>query len=128
MFNEAIDVLDQWFLRERTYFISNGLVKPVNPKYASAHKEIEIGLSIHTQVEEAKMSIKLDRFKYDFIPLQDVNDSIKSNGIIGTSLLFYTKLLSASNLSIFNLIEIPLTITYWVQISLSRRTCLGYRC
>lgn len=101
MFNEAIDVLDQWFLRERTYFISNGLVKPVNPKYASAHKEIEIALSIHTQVEEAKMSIKLDRFKYDFIPLQNVNDSIKSNGIISTSLLFYTKLLSASNLSIF---------------------------
>lgn len=60
MFNNAIDVLDQWFLRERTYLISNGLVKLANPKFASAHKEIEIKLSIQTQVEEAKLSIKME--------------------------------------------------------------------
>lgn len=60
MFNKAIDMLDQWFLRERTYLISNGLVKPTNPKFASAHKEIEITLSILTQVEEAKLSIKME--------------------------------------------------------------------
>lgn len=59
LFNNAIDVLDQWFLRE-TYLISNGLVKLANPKFASAHKEIEIKLSIQTQVEEAKLSIKME--------------------------------------------------------------------
>ncbi|KAG5530741.1 hypothetical protein RHGRI_025641 [Rhododendron griersonianum] len=62
IFNDVIDKLDYLFLKERTYLVSNGLVKPTNHSFPSVHKEIEMTLSSQANIEDAKIGIELDMF------------------------------------------------------------------
>ncbi|CAK9184203.1 unnamed protein product [Ilex paraguariensis] len=52
MFSNVVTKFSNLFIKDKTYFVSNGIVKPVNPKYTSAHKDIKLALTILTEVKK----------------------------------------------------------------------------
>ena len=84
MFTETIAKFKDLFIKDRTYFVSNGEVKPTNPRFASAHKEIELALTIQSDVKEAETSITLLNESYNFTSFKDAiiqRDETKTYGI-----------------------------------------------
>ncbi|KAK1286283.1 hypothetical protein QJS10_CPB20g00749 [Acorus calamus] len=74
IFNEAISKFKAMLLKDRTYHISNGLVKPVLPQYASVHN-MELSLTTHTRIVESTDGLTLTDSIYDFVPLKKVIQS-----------------------------------------------------
>ena len=71
MFSNVVTKFRNLFIKDKTYFVSNGIVKPVNPKYRSAHKDIELALTLLTEVKEAKSEITSQELSYNFISFID---------------------------------------------------------
>ncbi|KAF7112986.1 hypothetical protein RHSIM_RhsimUnG0172500 [Rhododendron simsii] len=82
-FNDVIDKLEYLFLKERTYLVSNGLVKPTNHRFPSVHKEIEMTPASQAYVEDAKIGIELDKIKYHIIPFMEIKHHAKNDSYIG---------------------------------------------
>lgn len=59
LFSDAVDIFDNKFVKENTYFISNELVKQVNTNLSNEHDKLELVLSTYTRVEEAQISIDI---------------------------------------------------------------------
>lgn len=47
------------FIKGKTYFISNELVKQVNNNFVNMHDTLEMILFVHTRVEEATINIDI---------------------------------------------------------------------
>lgn len=69
-------------LKENSYIIFDGLVKPVNTQYANVHKEVEVMLTNNTRVEKAKVEITLNSSQYEFTSFEDLQHAGK-NDIVG---------------------------------------------
>lgn len=67
LFSDAVDIFDNKFVKENTYFISNDLVKQVNTNLSNVHDKLELVLSTYTRVEEAQISIDIPNSIYNFL-------------------------------------------------------------
>lgn len=67
LFSDAVDIFDNKFVKENTYFISNELVKQVNTNLSNVHDKLELVLSTYTRVEEAQISIDIPNSIYNFL-------------------------------------------------------------
>ncbi|KAH7835477.1 hypothetical protein Vadar_026477 [Vaccinium darrowii] len=87
LFNDVIKQFEQTFLKENSYIIYDGLVKPVNAQYANVHKEFELILMNNTRVGNAKLEITLNNFSYEFTSFEDLqhaghNDIVDVLGMV----------------------------------------------
>ncbi|CAK9142954.1 unnamed protein product [Ilex paraguariensis] len=57
MFTDAIAKFGDLFNEDKTYLISNGVVNSTNKKFSNVHKDIELSLTINTNVQEAETEI-----------------------------------------------------------------------
>ncbi|KAF7116435.1 hypothetical protein RHSIM_Rhsim02G0103200 [Rhododendron simsii] len=85
LFNDVINQFEQTFLKENSYIISDGLVKPVNAQYANVHKEVEVMLTNNKRLENAKVEITLNSIRYEFTSFEDLQHAGK-NAIVGEEL------------------------------------------
>ncbi|KAK2997731.1 hypothetical protein RJ639_024759 [Escallonia herrerae] len=82
VFNDVADILQQSLQKDKTYLISTGLVKPVNPQFDSAHKRFELTFSSGTQVKELEMNIDIAQLRLQFVSFKDLKHHIEHNDII----------------------------------------------
>ena len=82
LFNDAIDMFEKEFIKEKTYFISNGLVKQVNANFLNVHNTLELTLSIHSRLKEVTISIDLSNPIYNFIQFNDINQHLETSDLI----------------------------------------------
>ncbi|KAK3003027.1 hypothetical protein RJ639_019437 [Escallonia herrerae] len=82
VFNDVADILQQSLQKDKTYLISTGLVKPVNPQFDSAHKRFELTFSSGTQVKELETNIDIAQLRLQFVSFKDLKHHIEHNDII----------------------------------------------
>ena len=75
-------MLENEFIKEKTYFISNQLVKQINVNFPSVYDTLELMLSIHSRVEEDIISIDPSNAMYNFIQFKDINQHLETNDLI----------------------------------------------
>ena len=83
LFNDMVDMFENDFIKGKTYFISNGLVKQVNNNFLNVHDSLELMLYIHSRVDEAPNNIDISYGLYNFITLEDLRHYLEANNIIG---------------------------------------------
>ncbi|KAK3040677.1 hypothetical protein RJ639_028373 [Escallonia herrerae] len=82
VFNDVADILQQSLQKDKTYLISTGLVKPVNPQFDSAHKKFELTFSSGTQVKEVETNIDIAQLRLQFVSFKDLKHHVERNDII----------------------------------------------
>ncbi|KAK2997127.1 hypothetical protein RJ639_026219 [Escallonia herrerae] len=83
VFNDVADTLQQSLQKDKTYLISTGLIKPVNPQFDSAHNRFELTFSSSTQVKELETNIDIAQLRLQFVSFNDLKHCVEDNGIIG---------------------------------------------
>lgn len=83
-FNDEIEPLIDSVTEGATYFITNGLVKPINKKFANANDSVENTLNKDTQIEAANYKIHLDNLQYHFVPFSQIERPSSVHKIVGT--------------------------------------------
>ena len=83
LFNDMVNMFENDFIKGKTYFISNGLVKQVNNNFPNVHDSLELMLYVHIRVYEAPNNIDISYCLYNFIKLEDLRHHLEANNLIG---------------------------------------------
>ena len=82
LFNDAIDMFNKGFIKEKIYFISNELVKQVNANFLTILDTLKLMLSINSLVKKATISIDLSNAMYNFIQFKNINHHLETSDLI----------------------------------------------
>ncbi|XP_043717566.1 replication protein A 70 kDa DNA-binding subunit B-like [Telopea speciosissima] len=74
MFNGTVDKFDEILFIGKSYFISNGLVKRVNPNFKSVNTEYELTLNNTSVVEEVEDCMNVTNMIYNFVKLSELKN------------------------------------------------------
>ncbi|KAL0304847.1 UNVERIFIED_CONTAM: hypothetical protein Sangu_3065100 [Sesamum angustifolium] len=77
IFNDDVNIFAGRFRLQKTYFISNGEVKKVNPMFPNAHPEKELVLKRYTTVKDAFAPIG-DNIKFNFVEFDEIDEKLQS--------------------------------------------------
>ncbi|XP_043714598.1 replication protein A 70 kDa DNA-binding subunit B-like [Telopea speciosissima] len=82
MFNKIVDKFDNTLIEGRTYIITDGLVKRVNPNLKNVHKVVELTFTNFTKIEEDDKISDVDNNEYNFIDLKEISNQMdKENNV-----------------------------------------------
>ncbi|KAK4441857.1 hypothetical protein Salat_0520700 [Sesamum alatum] len=76
-FNDEVNLFAGKFELHKTYLISNGEVKKVNPMFLNAHLEIELVLKRYTIVKDASAPID-DNINFNFVDFDEIDTEVHS--------------------------------------------------
>ncbi|XP_020242959.1 replication protein A 70 kDa DNA-binding subunit B-like [Asparagus officinalis] len=86
LFNKLIEKFSGLLIKEETYTITNGEVKPPNLKYPTINPEKELTLTTKTIIRETKKIVSLEKLKPTFLSFKDVSafdDGIMPFDVVG---------------------------------------------
>ena len=61
MFNEEITKFECILAKDKSYIISNAMVKSINKNYLNVNNDIELTITSHINIKEAKSPISLKK-------------------------------------------------------------------
>ena len=72
MFNEIITKFQCILAKEKSYIISNVVVKSINKNYFNVNIDIELTITSHTNIKEAENPVSLKKMLLKYQPLYKV--------------------------------------------------------
>ncbi|XP_042511724.1 replication protein A 70 kDa DNA-binding subunit D-like [Macadamia integrifolia] len=84
-FNDVVDNLCDTLNAGKTYFISDAIVKKVNPNFKNVNKEHELTLNANSKIEEVEDCLDVEKSKYNFTKLNELKwdaDTCKRNELL----------------------------------------------
>ncbi|XP_042508246.1 replication protein A 70 kDa DNA-binding subunit D-like [Macadamia integrifolia] len=84
-FNDVVDNLCDTLNAGKTYFISDAIVKKVNPNFKNINKEHELTLNANSKIEEVEDCLDVEKSKYNFTKLNELKwdaDTCKRNELL----------------------------------------------
>ena len=72
MINEAITKFQCILVKEKSYIISNAMVKSINKNYLNVNNDIELTITSHTNIKETENPVSLEKMLLKYQPLDKV--------------------------------------------------------
>ncbi|KAK3031629.1 hypothetical protein RJ639_037377 [Escallonia herrerae] len=72
MFNDVVAKFKGHIEKEKTYIVSNGIVKPTNPKFPNVHPDLELTFNVATNTVEAPSPVAMVNILKDFVSIHEV--------------------------------------------------------
>ena len=72
MFNEVITKFQCILVKEKSYIISNVMVKSINKNYLNVNNDIELTITSHTNLKEAESLVSSEKMLLKYQPLDKV--------------------------------------------------------
>ena len=69
MFNEIITKFQCILAKEKSYIISNVVVKSINKNYLNVKNDIELTITSHTNIKKAENPVSLEKMLLKYQPL-----------------------------------------------------------
>ena len=69
MFNEIITKFQCILSKEKSYIISNVVVKSINKNYLNVNNDIELTITSHANIKETENLVSLEKILFKYQPL-----------------------------------------------------------
>lgn len=74
-------MLENDFIKGKTYFISNRLAKQMNNNFLNVHDSLELMLYVYSRVKETSTNIDISYGLYNFIELKELQHHLEANNL-----------------------------------------------
>ena len=72
MFNEVITKFKCILVKEKSYIISNVVIKSINKNYLNVNNDIELTITSHTNIKEAESLVSFEKMLLKYQPQDKV--------------------------------------------------------
>ena len=77
MFNEVITKFQCILAKEKSYIISNVVVKFIKKNYLNVNNDIELTITSHTNIKEEESPVSLEKMLLKYQPLDKVMEIVE---------------------------------------------------
>ena len=77
IFNEVITKFQCILAKEKSYIISNAVVKSINKNYLNVNNDIKLTIISHTNIKEVENLVSLEKIMFKYQPLDKVMEFLE---------------------------------------------------